>query len=104
MQWAREQAKLLEVTQVDDENYGPHDGKPKFECLGRPQDSGVLIDMRPVLDTPGTSAEMTELLRTVVAQRRLLKRTYKPGLPSNPVVDGVPTNEFCLQSLPFRGS
>ena len=101
MEWDREQEKLLELTQVDDENYGPHDGKPKFECLGRPQDSGVLIDMRPVLDTPGTSAEMTRLLRTVVAQKRLLKRTYKPGLPSNPVVDGVPTNEFCLQSLPF---
>ncbi len=101
MEWDREDEKLKELTQVNDENYGPHDGKPKFACLGRPQDSGVLMDMRPALDTASTSAEMTKLLQTVVAQKRLLKRTYKQGLPSNPVVDGVPTNEYCLMTLPF---
>ena len=99
--WEREELKLLELTKINDENFDPPDGEPKFAYDGRIADLGVLIDMGAVLDTAATSAEITAVLRALVAQDRVLKRGYTKGLASNPVVDGRSTNDYCLMTTAF---
>ena len=68
MEWEREERKLLELTKINDENFDPPDGEPKFAYDGRIEDLGILMDLGAVLDTAGTSAEITAVLRALVAQ------------------------------------